>query len=183
VLRHNPGVQRREREQILGEWGVREGTALDVLQRRRLERDVVGADGERRAVSRRLRNFRPAVDRYVTSLGGPLPYMVRLRQIHDETLAHEERLERAWLELAADAAGDADLFARRWRALAVRWNFAAVNELIERHNRYYPAESNLPMDPTTGDFVLVGGKPYRKQRLDAAWVLERFPPLLARAAA
>ena len=134
-------------------------------------------------MSRRLRNFRPAVDRYVASLGGPLPYMVRLREIHEETAAHERRLEEAWVALAAEVRGDAALFARRWRAVAARWNFAAVNELIDRHNRYYPAESNLPMDPATGDFVLVGGKPYRKRRLDAEWVLERFPPVLTRAAA
>jgi hypothetical protein len=176
-------MQRWEREQILGEWGVREGTARDVLQRRRLERDLHGSGAEGRAVSRRLRNFRPAVDRYVASLGGPLPYMVRLREIHTETSAHERRLEEAWLELAADVGGDAALFARRWRALAARWNFTAVNALIERHNRFYPAESNLPMDPTTGDFVLVAGKPYRKRPLDTRWVLERFPPVLTRAAA
>ena len=176
-------MQRWERDEILGEWGVREGTARDVLLRRKLERDLAGREVEGRALSRRLRNFRPAVDRYVASLGGPLPYMVRLREIHEETLAHERRLEEAWLELAAEVGGDADLFARRWGALAARWNFTAVNELIERHNRYYPAESNLPMDPATGDFILVGGKPYRKRPLDARWVLERFPPLLGRAAA
>jgi hypothetical protein len=176
-------MHRWEREQILGEWGVREGTARDLLQRRRLERDLQGSEVEARAVPRRLRNFRPAVDRYVASLGGPLPYMVRLREIHEEMSAHEQRLEDAWLELAADVRGDADVFARRWRALAARWSFTAVNELIERHNRFYPAESNLPMDPATGDFVLVGGKPYRKRPLDARWVLERFPPVLTRAAA
>jgi hypothetical protein len=176
-------MQRWEREEILGEWGVREGTARDVLVRRKLERDLKGSEVEGRALSRRLRNFRPAVDRYVASLGGPLPYMVRLREIHEETLAHERRLAEAWVELAAEVGGDADLFARRWRTLAARWNFTAVNDLIERHNRYYPAESNLPMDPATGDFVLVGGKPYRKRPLDGQWVLERFPPVLARAAA
>jgi hypothetical protein len=176
-------MQRRERERILGEWGIREGTARDVLQRRRLERELQGNELDGRAVARRLRNFRPAVDRYVASLGGPLPYMVRLREIHEETLAHERQLAEAWIALARDAHGDADLFARRWRALAARWNFTAVNELIDRHNRYRPAESNLPMDPATGDFVLVRGKPYRKRPLDAAWVLERYPPVLAPAAA
>ena len=176
-------MHRWEREQILGQWGVREGTARDLLQRRRLERDLHGSEVQARAVSRRLRNFRPAVDRYVASLGGPLPYMARLREIHEETRAHERRLEEAWLDLAAEVLGDAEVFTRRWRALAAGWNFTAVNELIERHNRYYPAESNLPMDPSTGDFVLVGGQPYRKAPLDAAWVLERFPPVLRRAAA
>ena len=56
-----------------------------------------------------------------------------------------------------------------------RWDFGNVNELIDRHNRYYPAESRLPMDPRTGDFVLVNGRPYRRTPLDAAWALDRFP--------
>jgi len=33
-------------------------------------------------------------------------------------------------------------------------------------------------DVRTGDFALVNGKPYRRPALDAAWVLERFPPAL-----
>ena len=59
--------------------------------------------------------------------------------------------------------------------MAARRNFHAVNDLIEKHNLYYPAEARLPMDPRTGDFVLVGGAPYRLRPLDAGWVLERFP--------
>jgi hypothetical protein len=34
------------------------------------------------------------------------------------------------------------------------------------------------MDPRTRDSVLVGGGHYRRHRLDADWVLERFPPEL-----
>jgi hypothetical protein len=37
------------------------------------------------------------------------------------------------------------------------------------------------MDPSTGDFALVNGRPYRMAPLDAHWVLERFPPELERA--
>ena len=51
-----------------------------------------------------------------------------------------------------------------------------MNELIARHNRHYPAESRLPMNPRTGDFVLVNGRPYTREPLDADWVLIRFPP-------
>jgi hypothetical protein len=32
------------------------------------------------------------------------------------------------------------------------------------------------MDPRTRDFVRVNGRPYRREPLDAAWILERFPP-------
>jgi hypothetical protein len=64
---------------------------------------------------------------------------------------------------------------RRWRELAAGWDFSEVNDLIERHNRHYPAESQLPMNPRTGDFVLVNGRPYTREPLDADWILARFP--------
>jgi len=51
-----------------------------------------------------------------------------------------------------------------------------VNELIERHNRNFPAEARLPMDPRTRDFVRVNGRPYVREPLDARWILSRFPP-------
>ena len=31
------------------------------------------------------------------------------------------------------------------------------------------------MDPRSRDFVPVGGRPYRRELLDGAWVLEQFP--------
>jgi hypothetical protein len=123
----------------------------------------------------RMRNFRRAVDHYVASLGGPLAYMQRLRQIELETEQHERNLAGAWRDLAGEWSGNGAAFARHWRRVAERWNFTAVNELIDRHNRWYPTEARLPMDPRSGDFVLVAGRPYRRRPLDAAWVLERFP--------
>lgn len=181
--RHNNAVERWERERILGEWGVRDGTVKSQAERRALEEDLEGSPLRGRPLRRRYRNFRQDAASYVASLGGPLPYMVRLREIHEQTVAHERWLEAAWLELAAECLGDAAAFERRWRAAAERWNFFEVNDLIERHNRYFPIEARLPMDPKTGDYVLLAGKPYRRRPLDGGWVLERFPPALRRARA
>ena len=50
-----------------------------------------------------------------------------------------------------------------------------MNDLIDRHNRWYPIEARLPMDPRTGDYVLVNGEPYRRRPLDERWIFERFP--------
>ena len=176
-------MERWERERILGEWGVRDGTVRWQAERRALEEDLGGSPLRGQPLRRRYRNFRPDPAGYVTSLGGPLPYMTRLREIHELTRLHERELERAWLLLAEECRGNRRRFERRWRELAERWNFVAVNMLIEVHNRNFPVESRLPMDPRTGDFVLVAGQPYRKPLLDAEWVLERFPPELERAAA
>jgi hypothetical protein len=84
--------------------------------------------------------------------------------------------DEARAELAADCGDDVLAFARSWHELAARWRFDDVNELIERHNRFFPAESRLPMDPLTGDFVLIDGDRYEKEPLDAGWILDRFPP-------
>jgi hypothetical protein len=109
--------------------------------------------------------------------------MVRLREIDRLTEEHERLLGETWDELARELAGRPEELVRRWHALARNWRFDETNALIERHNRNYPAEARLPMDPRTGDFVLVNGKPYRREPLDEHWILERFPGLAASAAA
>jgi hypothetical protein len=175
-------MERREREAILGEHGVYGENPRERSLVRRLADDLEGSPLRGKPLPRRLRNFRPGVDAYVTGLHGPPAYLERLRQIEALSAEHESLLAEAWERLAKRHARDPAGFARAWHRLAERWNFGAVNELIDRHNRWYPAEARLPMDPRTGDFVLVDGRPYRRRELDAGWVLERFPADLARAA-
>jgi hypothetical protein len=101
--------------------------------------------------------------------------MVRLREIDRAVAEHERRLAEAWEELRATVAERPQELARRWLEVARGWRFDETNALIERHNRNYPVEARLPMDPRTGDFVLVNGKPYRREPLDERWILARFP--------
>ena len=167
-----------ERKWILGQWGVRSESARERRDRITLERDLAGSPFAGQRVALRPQPFRPTAETYVASRGGPLPYMLRLRAIAEETAAHEEALGQIRDELASRCQGDEAGFARRWRRIASRWNFVAVNELIEKHNRYYPIEARLPMDPRTRDFALVNGEPYRRNFLDRAWILQRFPATL-----
>ena len=149
-------------------------TPRDRREREALEEDLLGNPLAGEPLRQRLRNFRPDAGAQLTALGGPLAWMRRLRAIEAELALHEEQLAEAYGALRAECR-DAERFAREWRAVAERWDFNHVNELIERHNRHYPAESRLPMNPRTGDFVLVNGRPYTRQTLDAAWILSRFP--------
>lgn len=160
-------MKRPRAEEILGEWGVRDVTPPSQHERALVEgdRDVNPLTG--RPLRRRIRNFRAEPDSYLASLGGPLPYMRRLRQIEEETAAHVERLAEAYVEHRGDPAA--------WRRIAETWDFGEVNELIDRHNRWYPIEARLAMDPRSRDFVKIADRPYHREPLDAAWVLERFP--------
>jgi hypothetical protein len=160
-------MAKRRPEDIIGEWGVRDVTPPSQAERRKLEaeHDLNPLTGK--ALPRRIRRFRVEADRYLASLGGPLPYMQRLRQIDDLVETHTNRLAAAY----AEHAGDPDA----WRRVAARWDFGEVNDLIERHNRWYPIEARLAMDPKTRDYVKVGGRPYRRDPLDARWILTHFP--------
>ena len=159
---------KRRPEEIIGEWGIRDVTPPSEQERRRLadEHEVNPLAGS--PLPRRMRLFRADADRYLAALGGPLPYMRRLREIDDAIAEQTELLSAAYEEHRGDPDG--------WRRRAAAWDFDQVNELIERHNRWYPVEARLAMDPRTRDFVKVGGRSYRREPLDAAWILARFPP-------
>lgn len=159
-------MAKRRPEEVIGEWGIRDVTPASAVEREKLLDEVELNPLAQRPQKRRIRRVRPEPDRYLASLGGPLPFMRRLRQIDDEIDALTTRLAQAYAE-RTDAAS--------WRRLAQRWDFGEVNDLIERHNRYYPIEARLPMDPRTRDYVKIGGRSYRREPLDAAWILARFP--------
>jgi hypothetical protein len=158
---------KRRPEDIIGEWGIRDVTPRSAVERDRLVAEVEVNPLSGRPQRRRIRRFRPEADRYLASLGGPLPYMLRLRQIDDAIAEHEGRLADAYEAHRGDPAA--------WRRIAERWSFSEVNDLIERHNRWYPVEARLAMDPRTRDYVKVGGRPYRREPLDADWILRQFP--------
>jgi hypothetical protein len=152
---------------------TRPETPRDRRERAALEEDLRENPLAGEPLRRRLRNFRPDAGAQLAALGGPVAWMRRLRAIEIAVALHEDQLREALADLRLQY--DGEQLAREWRAVAERWDFSEVNELIERHNRHYPAESRLPMNPRTGDFVLVNGRPYTREPLDAAWVLSRFP--------
>jgi hypothetical protein len=168
-------MDRRERESIMRQGATRPETPRDRRQRAALEEDLHESPLAGQPLRRRLRNFRPDATAQLTAIGGPLAWMRRLRKIELALEQHETRLREAREELLAESNGDAGRFAREWRELISAWDFGDVNALIDSHNRHYPAESRLPMNPRTGDFVLINGRPYTREPIDGRWILERFP--------
>ena len=160
-------LAKRRPEDVIGEWGIRDVTPPSAAERDRLagEHELNPLVGK--ALPRRIRAFGAQTHTYLASLAGPTLYMQRARQIDEETRRHEERLAEAYELYRDDPEG--------WRRVAARWNFTEVNDLIERHNRWYPIEARLPMNPKTKDYVEVGGRPYRREPLGAEWILAQFP--------
>lgn len=159
----------------MGQGATRPETPQERREREALEADLDSSPVRGAPLRQRLRNFRPDPESGVRALGGPTAWMRRLRAIEDAVDQHERQLGESWRTLAAEVEEPAE-FALAWKELADNWSFAYVNELIERHNRNFPAEARLAMDPRTRDFVRVNGRSYLREPLDAGWILHHFPP-------
>ncbi|HEX7525161.1 MAG TPA: hypothetical protein VF327_02580 [Gaiellaceae bacterium] len=170
----------REATEIMSQGAIQPETSRDREERRTLEADLATSPLKGQPLRPRLRNFRPDADAAIRALGGPPRWMRRLREIEDGLEWHEVFLEDAWRTLARKV-DDPDEFARRWEETADTWRFARINKAIDQHNRNFPAEARLPMDPKTRDFVRINGRSYERALLDAEWILEQFPADLAAA--
>lgn len=100
-----------------------------------------------------VRNFTISLAERVRAMGGAPAYITRKREIEDIEDALVARIVELLQE--SDAAVEAFL-ARRW----FHGRLARLNALIAAHNRYYPTEANLPMDPRSGA-LLERGAPWQ----------------------
>ena len=88
------------------------------------------------------RNFSQTLAERVRAQEGVPAYIRRKRQIED------------WLDAALAAlAAHEDPSEHGLRSLASVLDLARVNDLIDRHNRYYPIEANLPIDLRSGELL------------------------------
>jgi hypothetical protein len=142
---------------------------------RRVQRSLDGEDRKGRRISTEELQRERTVENYLR--GAVMPrWMERLRDIDAGIRRHHSRLaaDYAWLREQHD--DDPATFAREWRALVAARKFDDVNDLVRDHNEWYPVERQLPMDPSTGEYVLIAGRPYTREELTEAWALEQFPP-------
>jgi hypothetical protein len=142
---------------------------------RTIARSKVDESGVGKPLSRRARHTRRSVEAYLRA--GVMPrHMERLGEIEGERKRLRSQIARAYRRLQEAYGEDRQGFAREWRMRAERWNFDDVNKLIADHNEWYPVEAQLPLNPRTRDYVTIRGRSYRRRPLDAAWILEQFPP-------
>jgi hypothetical protein len=128
----------------------------------------------RRRISKRSVRSVSSVEQYLQA--GVVPrFIERANQIEAGIHRHRNRLDRAYDWAREKYGHNPEEFARYWRELAESWRFDDINELIDEHNQWYPAERRLPMNPRTGDYMTIGNRDWRRRRLDAGWILEQFP--------
>jgi hypothetical protein len=113
-------------------------------------------------------NFTISTAERVRAAHGPPAFSRRLRHIEDLQAALLETVSEAIGRGAREAGLDGVAAARRELEdhPAVDKPLRELNRLIEAHNRYYPIEANLRLDPTTGDQLERGpvARPWRPMK-------------------
>src|SRR5260370_23852539 len=137
MLRHTSVVDPREAKEILSQGAIRPETPREREERRIVEADLATSPVKGRPLPERPRTFRPDPDAAVRALGGPTLWMRRLRAIGIAFDEHVQQLDAVWRDTDP---GD-------WPRVARAWDFSEIDDLIDRHNRHFPAEARLPMDP------------------------------------
>jgi hypothetical protein len=101
------------------------------------------------------RNFTITTEERVRAMAAGAPaYAVRKRRI-EEAIDRYDRTLRDIAEASLLAGADDARISSKVRARAQRLDIAKTNKLIGAHNQYYPIEANLPMDLTTGRYLLM----------------------------
>lgn len=106
-----------------------------------------------------VRNFTITLEDRVRAAGGPPAYMRRKRAIEDL----EDGLVRAIGELKEKLLATSeldDLPRALLESAKLRYDVREINRLIGIHNKYYPAEANLPIHPISG-VLLERGQPWK----------------------
>jgi hypothetical protein len=114
--------------------------------------------GGRAETAAPARNFTVSFEQQLRAAAGGLPaYIRRKRAIEDL----RETIVRGLAEPCASArssGANAVLYAR---TKAPAREVERLRELVARHNRWYPIEANLPIDPRTGELLERTGEPWR----------------------
>jgi hypothetical protein len=102
------------------------------------------------------RNFKISTEERIRALAAGAPaWALRKRRIED-AIAKYERTLRDVQDALVVAGATAERIEAKLLEKAKRFDIAKTNALIETHNRYYPIEANLPIDPRTGDYLQLG---------------------------
>jgi hypothetical protein len=97
-----------------------------------------------------VRNFTLSLAERVRAQEGVPAHLRRKRAIEDGAAA----LVKLLRERRGDGATEEQL-----RRFASRLDLTKLNDLVDRHNRWYPIEANLPIDPRSGR-SLDGDRPF-----------------------
>ncbi len=121
------------------------------------------------------RNFSVSADKEIQSYISRAPeFAIRARRIEDAIERLYSNLENQYNKLNAEYGIDSIVFKEKWTDIIDNVELDEINELIDKHNKYYPIEAGLPLDPMSGQYMF-GAIPWKgKEKITKVEIIRRF---------
>jgi hypothetical protein len=112
---------------------------------------------------------------YLRAAAGPPAWSRRLARIQQLISELRESLAIALAEHRIRFSGRSQQLQQSWQRHVAAIDLASINELIDKHNLYYPTEAQLRMQWPNGRYILPQGMQFPMPRLTSAALLQEFP--------
>ena len=150
--------------------------ARDRLIAKRLESTDIPEDIKGRPLRIPQMVMKIPMEKLVQSMFGPPKYALRARRIEDKTDKLMKEITTEYINMVDRFGKDPEIFAQQWKEYIGSLELKELNDLIERHNMYYPVEANLNIDLKTEGF-LIGSTLWKpKEKITIEGLLKQFPP-------
>jgi hypothetical protein len=116
-------------------------------------------DNKTRRIEALPMGFKISLAERMRAAAGLPAFIRRKRRIEDLEQATLQALDEIYEDALGEAQGDRGAALEAFRARARELDLGLINDLVDRHNRYYPIEANLPIDVQTGQ-VMMGSEPW-----------------------
>ena len=113
---------------------------------------------------------------YLRAAAGAPAWSRRLGRIQRLEGELREHLGAALAEYRRRSDGRPLELASAWRAYVVDLDLSELNDLVDKHNLYYPIEAGLRMQWPSGRYILPEGLQFPLPRLTHEALLAEFPP-------
>ena len=155
--------------------------ARDRLIAKKLESSDIPKEMKGRPLRLPQMNFPVPLEKLIQAMYGPPRYALRARQIEDKTDRLMEAVATEYTNMVNTVGKHPKRFAQKWKEFICSLQLYELNDLIERHNMYYPIEANLAIDPKSEGF-LIGSIPWEpKEKITTEALLKEFPPYITAA--
>jgi hypothetical protein len=141
----------------------------------RIDRAIGDSAESARALTIHASPYTLEVTDYLRAAAGPPAWSQRLARIQQLTAEMFELLGFALVDHRARYRGRPLDLQAAWRQYLDSIDLEPINELIDKHNLYYPTEARLRMQWPSGRYILPSGMEYPLPRLSVANLLTQFP--------
>lgn len=123
----------------------------------------------------RQKNFSVPLADQVQSYYGAPEYALRASKIENAIDQLMDELSLEYTNMINKFSNKPEVFAQKWIEFIESLELNELNDLIEKHNKNYPLEANLNIDPHSGKYLMGSTSWEEQEKITKDILIKKFP--------